>query len=279
MNHQRLRVSIVIPAYNEERHLEACLTSIAAQSKAPFEVIVVDNNSTDRTVEIARSFSFVRVVHERKQGIVHARNAGFDAAKGDIIGRIDGDTQLPQNWVARITTFYSEGHADEAWCGAGYLYNVRMARFISKLHSFFIGKFNLYLTGHYCLWGSNMALTARQWRAVRSEVCYRKDIHEDVDLSLHLNEAGYEVAYDPDTVVIAELKRFQSGREKLWEYLEWWPRSLRVHNKRVWVVAWILGAFTLYYVSYLMVVADKLAQSQTAYKALYRIYHWLTVER
>src|SRR5687767_1835934 len=96
----RLRVSLVIPAYNEESHLRACLDAVAAQTVRPFEVIVVDNNSTDTTVAIARSYSFVAVMHESQQGIVYARNAGFNAARGDIIARIDADTHLSPNWIA-----------------------------------------------------------------------------------------------------------------------------------------------------------------------------------
>ncbi|HEX7964030.1 MAG TPA: glycosyltransferase family A protein, partial [Candidatus Saccharimonadales bacterium] len=96
---KRQSVSIVIPAYNEERHLAACLEAIRAQSEPPLEVVVVDNNSTDRTAEIARRYPFVRVVHEERQGIVFARGAGFDAARGDIIARIDADIVLPAGWI------------------------------------------------------------------------------------------------------------------------------------------------------------------------------------
>src|SRR5438309_1400799 len=95
-----MKVSIVIPVYNEGPALGACLDAIARQTSRPFEVIVVDNNSSDDTVPIARHYGFVRLIHEKRQGVVHARTAGFNAARGDIIARIDGDTILPENWVA-----------------------------------------------------------------------------------------------------------------------------------------------------------------------------------
>src|SRR5579885_2506952 len=96
---RQLRISLVIPAHNEESHLAACLDAVAAQTVRPFEVIVVDNNSSDATAEVARSYSFVRVVREPRQGLAFARDAGFDAARGELIGRIDADTLLPPNWV------------------------------------------------------------------------------------------------------------------------------------------------------------------------------------
>src|SRR6266404_9608138 len=97
-----LTLTIVIPAYNEQGYIKACLDSIKNQSEAPNEVIVVDNNSTDKTVEIARKYSFVKVIHEKRQHQVFAQAAGFNLAKGDIIGRIDADSVLPADWVRKI---------------------------------------------------------------------------------------------------------------------------------------------------------------------------------
>ncbi|HEY5667999.1 MAG TPA: glycosyltransferase family A protein, partial [Candidatus Saccharimonadales bacterium] len=125
MKTTRQSVSIVIPAYNEERHLRACLQAIAKQTIQPLEVIVVDNNSTDRTAQVAREFPFVRVVSEHRQGRVFARNAGFGAAKGEILGRIDADIILPSTWVEHLQAFYANPlHARSAWSGMGYFDNV-----------------------------------------------------------------------------------------------------------------------------------------------------------
>src|SRR5688500_17107775 len=95
---KKLRASVVIPVYNEADSLDLCLSAIAAQTTQPFEVIVVDNNSTDTTAEIAASYPFVRLVYESRQGVVHARNTGFNLAQGDIIARIDADTVIESGW-------------------------------------------------------------------------------------------------------------------------------------------------------------------------------------
>ncbi len=123
-------ISIIIPVFNEADHLRRCLAAIDAQTVAPTEIVVVDNNSTDKTVTVASRHPLVRVISEKKQGIVHARNAGFSAARGDIIARIDADTIVPTDWVARISDFYSKSsHANTALTGGGYFYNIRIPRF------------------------------------------------------------------------------------------------------------------------------------------------------
>lgn len=103
-----MRLSVVVPAFNEELWIGRCLASLARQETAyDVEVIVVDNNSTDRTVEIAESFPNVRVVRESRQGLVCARQAGQVAARGEVVAHTDADSELPPDWVQRI------GHAFE----------------------------------------------------------------------------------------------------------------------------------------------------------------------
>lgn len=255
------RVSIVIPAYNEERHLRACLEAIADQTVQPYEVIVVDNNSTDQTAFIAGSFPFVKVISETHQGIVYARNAGFDAVTGDIIGRIDGDISMPKDWVAHVQAFYAQPERQSvAWSGGGYFYNVRLPRLVSWTYGLFAFGLNKVLTGQYSLWGSNMALTREQWQVVRDRVHLRTDIHEDLDLALHLGEAGYTIAYDAQFKVYAKLRRVHSDRHKLWGYLHWWPRALRIHHHKTWVICWLFGVLVLYVAALFLAVVDVLAR-------------------
>jgi glycosyltransferase involved in cell wall biosynthesis len=261
MNKTRLRVSIVIPVHNEERHLQACLAAIEAQTVRPYEVIVVDNNSTDDTVAITQRFPFVVVVDELRQGIVHARNAGFDAARGDIIGRIDADIQLPRRWIEHVQRFYADDtHADQAWTGAGYFYNIRLPHLASWGYGLLAFGLNKLLLGHYTLWGSNMAITKEQWRTVRDKVCKRNDIHEDLDLAMHIHQASYGITYDTSIKTGAELRRVQSNRHELWGYLLWWPRTLRLHHKKAWPIAWFFGALCPYLVSFLFLFIDRVAR-------------------
>lgn len=256
-----MRVTIVIPAYNEEHHLKACLQAIKQQTCPVFEVIVVDNNSTDNTAKIAKQFDFVRVITTMQQGIVFARNAGFDAVRSDVIGRIDADIKLPKNWVQHITEFYENPHNQKTvWSGRGFFYNVRFPRMVSWAYGMLAFRLNWLLLGHYTLWGSNMAMLTSQWRAVRLRVHTRTDIHEDLDLAMHAHQAGFAVAYDTSIQTNAELRRVNANRDQLWGYLQWWPRTLRLHGYKTWVITWFFGAFLLYGMTYVLVAADWFAR-------------------
>lgn len=249
MKIKSLKLTLVIPAYNESRHLKLCLDAVSLQTILPDEVIVVDNNSTDKTVEIAKKYSFVKVVSEKKQGIYFARNKGFNTARGEIIARIDADSIIPKNWVEHIKDFYAdESHADRAWTSAGYFYNLRMPKVSGWFISQIAYRFNRLLMGHYILWGSTMAITQEQWKAVRPITCARNDIHEDLDLAIHLHELGYKINYDSGINVAVYVRRVLADRHKLWDYLQLWPQTLKVHHMRTWVFGWI-GAAILYILS------------------------------
>ena len=84
-------VSVIIPVYNGGRHLRAALESVFAQSYRPFEVIVVDDGSTDDSSAIAQSFPDVRYIHQQNQGVAAARNNGIEAARGEFFAFLDQD--------------------------------------------------------------------------------------------------------------------------------------------------------------------------------------------
>jgi glycosyltransferase involved in cell wall biosynthesis len=241
-----LALSLIIPAYNEEQHLKACLDTVASQTVKPFEVIVVDNNSTDTTVAIALSYSFVRVVPAKKQGIVYARDAGFDAAKGTIIGRIDSDSRLPNDWVEQVLAFYEDpANENVALTGGGMFYNTPMPRLSRHILSLLAFRVNQVALGHHFLFGSNMAFPAHIWPKIKNKICVRTDIHEDIDIAVHMHEIGTRIVYKPRFVVGVKLRRVFQDHDKLWGVLMLWPQSLRIHNKWMWPTGFI-GAVLLY---------------------------------
>lgn len=100
-------ISIIIPALNEERMIGRCLESLAKleSSRDLFEVIVVDNGSRDRTLEIAESFHDrlnVKVLQKTNVRISALRNLGARAAAGDILAFLDADCLAPQDWLDRM---------------------------------------------------------------------------------------------------------------------------------------------------------------------------------
>jgi glycosyltransferase involved in cell wall biosynthesis len=87
--------SIVIPVFNGERFLAAAIESALGQTYRPFEVIVVDDGSTDRSAAVARSFAEVRVIEQQHAGPGAARNRGVAAARGELLAFLDADDLLP----------------------------------------------------------------------------------------------------------------------------------------------------------------------------------------
>lgn len=102
-----MKLSIVIPAYNEEKYIARCLQSVFAQIETlekqhDIEVIVVNNASVDATAEIVAQFAGVLLVDESERGLVRARQAGFVASRGDLIANVDADTKLPAGWIEKV---------------------------------------------------------------------------------------------------------------------------------------------------------------------------------
>ncbi len=100
MEVEKVKVSIIVPAYNEEENIEATLKSLLSQTYKNYEIIVVDNNSKDRTKEIAQKY--VRMVTETKQGYIYAVIRGVEETDGEIITICDADSIYPKNWLEKM---------------------------------------------------------------------------------------------------------------------------------------------------------------------------------
>ncbi|WP_205754647.1 glycosyltransferase family 2 protein [Pseudarthrobacter sp. NamE2] len=129
-------LSVVIPCKDDAAFLEHCLAALNAQTVVPLEIIVVDNNSSDDSGDVAARHG-ARVLVEKTPGIAAAASAGYDAAVGDVIVRCDADTVPPQDWLERIANrflreadlavltgpgeFYGTGPVRARLAGLGYM--------------------------------------------------------------------------------------------------------------------------------------------------------------
>jgi len=98
------KISVVIPAYNEEKNIALCISSLLGQKNKDVEIIVVNDGSTDNTEKIAKIFSeYVKIINVKKRsGVANARNIGVKAAKGDVVAFIDADSIAGPHWVRSI---------------------------------------------------------------------------------------------------------------------------------------------------------------------------------
>ena len=103
------RVSVIIPAYNADRYIAEAINSIFSQSYQDYEIIVVDDGSTDSTPEILQSYgSRIHSISQTNGGMAAARNLGIAAAKGELIALLDhDDIFLPDKLPAQVACFDS----------------------------------------------------------------------------------------------------------------------------------------------------------------------------
>lgn len=106
-----MTISAIITAYNSECYLAEAIQSVLRQTRPPEELIVVDDGSTDRTIEVAKSFKEVRYLRKENGGIGSARNFGVEAARGDYLAFLDSDDL----WIeAKLADQLSQLESSEA---------------------------------------------------------------------------------------------------------------------------------------------------------------------
>lgn len=100
-------ISVIVPAHNEEEGIGETLRRIRSQDFEDYELLVVNNASTDRTGEVAERYA--KVINEPKKGLSRARNAGARGARGSVLFFVDADTHLEDGTLGAISSVFSDG--------------------------------------------------------------------------------------------------------------------------------------------------------------------------
>jgi glycosyltransferase involved in cell wall biosynthesis len=212
-----VRLSFVIPAYNEEHYLPACLESILAQTRdltGDVEIIVVNNASSDRTREVALSYPGVTVVDEMRKGLPWARQAGFAASTGELIANVDSDSRLTPGWVKQVletfADFEQRGKSLVALSGPVVYYDLTASQRVS-VQLFYLLAFVLYVLNRYVLragsmvQGGNFVLRRDALASIGGFNTSIAFYGEDTDIARRLNRVG-------KVVFTFKLKMFSSAR-------------------------------------------------------------------
>jgi len=201
------KVSVVIPVYNEEKYIGPCLDSLEKQDEKPDEIIIVDNNCDDKTIDVAKKYKEklpIKIIKEKKQGIVFARNRGFNEANGDILARCDADSILPKNWIKKIKEDFLKNKVD-GLTGPIIFYDFFLRT--SILTKIYLLLLKILQKGETLI-GPNMAITKDIWKKIKNKVCLNeKIIHEDIDLSLHIFKNNGKIIYDWDLLAYSSARR------------------------------------------------------------------------
>lgn len=231
-------ISIVIPAYNEALSIRRCVEAAVRQTVPAHEIIVVDNLSNDDTVRIVQDLmgefpqAGIRLLHQSlHQGIIPTRNYGFNAATGDVIGRIDADSVIDEQWVESVQTVFADvaimaatgpvSYHDMPLKKLGLEADRKIRRIVSKLAQ-----------DYQFLFGSNMAIRRSAWEEIAGEVCYDpgNQMHEDIDLSIHLSDHGLKAVYAPTMVGGMSARRLRDSPKEYRHYVMRFERTYANHG-------------------------------------------------
>lgn len=199
-------ISAIIPAYNEELYIEKCISSLKNQDldKSMYEIIVVDNGSTDNTYELAKNMG-IKVLKEPQRGVTHARNMGAEHASGEILVFPDADCLYPQDWLTRIVNIFKESPSLDALGGTFVFYDATpLWEKVSVASKRFV----------YHIAGGNMAVRKMAFQQVGG-FDTRYNIGEELLLELKLRDLKKKVKIDRSLVISYSFRRFKKSFLKL----------------------------------------------------------------
>jgi glycosyltransferase involved in cell wall biosynthesis len=238
-----MRLSFVVPAYNEEAYLPACLESILSQIDAQAsglpagtcEIIVVNNASTDRTRDVALRYPGVTVVDEPRKGLTFARQAGFAASSGSLIANVDADSRLTPGWVAQVLSAFAEAESKSeskaaptpgaaaksetnrplaALSGPLFYYDLTPRQRI-LVHIFYLTAWTTYAINRYILrvgsmvQGGNFVTSRAALEAIGGFNTAISFYGEDTDIARRLHAVG-EVRFTFDLRMFSSARRLKS---------------------------------------------------------------------
>jgi glycosyltransferase involved in cell wall biosynthesis len=202
-----MKITVIIPAYNEEIYLPRTLRSLKQLDRIPDEILVVDGGSTDKTAETAKSEG-ARVLTVPHRGIGYARQQGLMAATGDAVAYTDADTLVPKDWLTKIEqTLSRPGYAgvfgtfrvpDGWWLYRGYI-NI-LQPVLNQIY---------YWLGIPMAPGQNFAFL-KQTALDAGGFPEDYKIAEDIEMARRLQKKG-KVAFRQDLIVVSSGRRGNEG--------------------------------------------------------------------
>lgn len=224
MSAERPLVSIVTPSLNQGRYLREALASVAAQTYAPVEHVVVDGGSTDGSVEILRTAEGVHWVSEPDEGQSQALNKGFALARGEILGWLNADDSYLPHAVAEAVAALQE-------TGAGLVYAD-----VTRVNDGGVNPRRIRSRRPFDLWrelneGCGIYSPAVFFTRAAYEQAGRLDeslhLTMDYDLWLRIARANRVVGLD----AVWALQRIHEEAKTVAQYDEFWPERLRVSRR------------------------------------------------
>jgi O-antigen biosynthesis protein len=193
-------ISVVVCTYNDERTLRSCYDGLLALEYPDYEVIVVNDGSTDATDEITRDYGFLLISTENR-GLASARNAGLAAATGEIVAYIDADASPDPHWLSHLaTSFLKSSHVGVGGPNIPPPGDGRTAECVANAPG---GPIHVLLSDRLAehIPGCNMAFWKKSLDAIGGFDPQFRIAGDDVDICWRLQQEGWTVGFSPGAVV------------------------------------------------------------------------------
>ncbi len=194
------KVSVVVCTYNNENTLRDCFDGLRMLEYPEYEVVVVNDGSTDRTDDITREYGF-RLISTENRGLANARNAGLHAATGEIVAYIDADARPDPYWLAHLATAFQKGA--HVGIGGPNIPPAGCSETAECVASAPGGPIHVLLSDEIAehIPGCNMAFRKWSLEAIGGFDPQYRIAGDDVDICWRLQEQGWTVGFSPGAVV------------------------------------------------------------------------------
>ncbi len=204
-------VSVVIPAFNEEKVIGSTLEAFTKQTFKDFEVIVVDNDSTDKTAEVVKRYLKklpLRLLTEKKRARGIARAAGFEAATGTILLSTDADTIVPPQWIKTFLKYFDDpeivGVTSPATTDD---LDTEWQKFLYRLFGYPTIELYRLLFGHYWMNGFSMGIRKETYKK-SGGLNTTMNAFDDIEFGFRVKKLG-KIKYDRIAPVAASARRYK----------------------------------------------------------------------
>lgn len=174
-------ISVIVPAYNAEKYIKKCIKSILNQTYSNFEIIIVNDGSTDNTLNIINEFNDkrIRIINQKNGGVSNAKNAALDIIKGDYVTFVDSDDTIPKDALEILINLMTD---DVDFVSGNY----NEVKFIAKPHKIASNSFKNYEDAKKRIQEFDKYMWWQAGRLYKSDII--KNFHLRFDQSISLGE-------------------------------------------------------------------------------------------
>jgi biofilm PGA synthesis N-glycosyltransferase PgaC len=223
-----LKISIIIPAYNEEVTISSCINSMLKLNYPSYEIIVVDDGSIDNTFIKASQFNDkgVKTIRQNNTGKPGAINTGIKNASGKIVITVDADSKLHPDALTWISRRFSRNHRLGAVAGNVKIYKPKgLMKILQSLE--YTASINLVKKSQsilHCVMIVPGAIAALKTEVLHEVGCFPSDTFaEDFDITMKILQAGYHVEYESRAIAFTQAPK---SIEDLMKQRRRWSRGI-----------------------------------------------------